>query len=297
MSISFEDRLQSSNDVVDEKEQEKEKEKEKEKENIISYQTDKDLMLGVDWFASTYLQAVHHHPKDLTIQYTKGRSFYVRWFETPQNSEDTISVSILVDKYIAEHPNFKHHSSLTSQDVSLTRRQDGVHLHRVIECMFNGYSEYLDSVLPLHQQIHHYYLNHIQGNFVPWRSEMAIRSNKDLRIVGVVDMMFMKIPEKNDVSTTLNIYLKDWKYSRNVKSCMELYKMQLNLYKFILESEYIGSFWVGTREYTGIHIVSMDLIVFHEDFECCQIHTVEGDEELLSDLLRFRKKVMTEIKK
>jgi hypothetical protein len=163
--------------------------------------------------------------------------------------------------------------------------------------MFNGYSDYMESNSPLHQQVHQYYVNHIENRLVPWRSEMAIRSSSELRLVGVVDMMFMKPDMDGDSSTILSLYLKDWKYSRDVESCMELYNMQLNLYKFILESEYMGPFSIGTREYTGIHVVSMELIVFHEDFETCHIHHIKHREELVTEMIHFRKKLMTEIKK
>jgi hypothetical protein len=180
---------------------------------------------------------------------------------------------------------------------SATKRQDGVELHRVIECMFNGYSEWMDNMTPLHQQVHQYYMTQIHDRFVPWRSEMAIRSSKELRLVGVVDMMFMKRKEEDRVSPILEVYLKDWKYSSNVESCMELYHMQLNLYKFILESEYVGPFLIGSRTYTGIQVMSMDLVVFHEDFKTCQIHVINTREDLVMDMIRFRKKVMAEIKK
>jgi hypothetical protein len=266
-------------------------------------QPSQDLVPVVEWFSPTFLQAIHHHPKDLTIQYTVGRTFYVRWFDPPRSAEDTISVSTLVDEYMEEMtiPLEETHGNMSSSlsSTSTSRRQDGMNLHRMIECMFNGYSDLMDSTLPVHRQVCTYYDTQIRDKFIPWRSEMAIRSDTDLRLVGVVDMLFMKQQQQPSETTTLELYLKDWKYSRNIDSCKNWYDMQLNLYRFILESEYGNGdpFYVGTKKFTNLHIMSMELVVFHEDFPTCQIYPIECRDDMVTNVIEFRKKRMMEIKK
>jgi hypothetical protein len=165
----------------------------------------------------------------------------------------------------------------------------GVQLHRWIECLLNGLRLAIET--PLQKQIWAYHKTHIHGHLVPWRTEMAIRSASDIRLVGVVDALFLEIPMDGCRTDTLVLHLKDWKYSHDVTACLTEYTLQLNMYKYILESHYTGiSFCVGALAYTHIHIASMELVVFHETLQTYEIVHVPDIQPVIVQQMQMRKK-------
>ena len=120
---------------------------------------------------------------------------------------------------------------------------------------------------------------------------MAVRSSTCLRLVGVIDAIFTDAIATEPVYGVLAVHLKDWKYSRDVASCLPDYTKQLNLYKYILESHYRGlPFTVGGIVYTRIHVATMELVLFHETLATYRILRVPETQEALQTELQERKK-------
>jgi hypothetical protein len=241
----------------------------------------------MEWFSPSVLLAMHYHPLDDTIQYTTKRTFYVRWFEHNSehrhDDESTASVTSLVPHEGRLHSD--PHEHVHHDD----RRTMGVRLHRWIECILNGLPIVPESLL--HQQVYDYYMTYLYEKLVPWRTEMAVRSSIEVRLVGVIDALFMNVGVSSPIGDTLILHMKDWKYSTDVTSCLSEYTLQLNMYKYILESHYTGiPFQVYGVTYTNIHIASMELIVFHETLETCLIIDLPDVQSVVYDMMEKRKK-------
>jgi hypothetical protein len=255
----------------------------------IGFQQEEEALC---WFSPSFLSSVNRHPLDDTIQYTTKRSFYVRWFEKnsdQRHDDSTASVTSLMT-YGNKHPSDARHTPTTPDD----RRMLGVHAHRWIECILNGLPMYTNT--SFQKQFCEYYNAQIQGRFLPWRTEMAIRSASDLRVVGVVDALFMDVDVRSghEADGTLVLHLKDWKYSQNVVSCLDEYTQQLNMYKFILESQYAGmEFRVGGIPYTRIYVETMDLVVFHESLTTYLVYKIPDVQSAICEQMKIRKNCLT----
>lgn len=242
----------------------------------------------LEWFSPYFLRSVHRHPLDDTIHYTSGRSFYVRWFDRDSDQRHDDSTSSVTS--MVSHEASQVRVPTTAHD---DRRATGVRMHRWIECVLNGFPMTTDTRLK--QQVSRYYTDCIQGLLVPWRTEMAIRSSPELRLIGVVDALFMD-GDHND--GTLKLHLKDWKYSSDITSYLSDYRLQLNLYKFILESQYTGiPFDVNGIVYTRVHVATMELVVFHETLPTYQIYSVPDGQTAIYEQMRNRENVLQNISK
>jgi hypothetical protein len=132
---------------------------------------------------------------------------------------------------------------------------------------------------------------------IPWRTEMAIRSTSDLRLVGVVDALFVET-NSGTSDGVMQLHMKDWKYSAGVSTYLHEYSLQMNIYKYILEStQYTNErFMVAGVMYTGIHIVSMELVVFHETSDTYAVYGIEDDQRAIETRMHERKKCIMGIK-
>jgi hypothetical protein len=248
-------------------------------------------MTDYAWFAPLTLKACHFHPNDDTIQSITERLFYVRWVDHAVSAgfDDTLAVTAI------HFPADTSVSGILSQPTQHDdRRTAGIDMHRRIECLLNG----CPMSGPLYPQILSYHQDIMEQGFIPWRTEMAIRSSADLRIVGVVDALFMRTGTDDDDDGTLRLYMKDWKYSRDISTHIHHYQFQLNMYKYILETQYVNSlpFYVGTRTYTNIQVQSMELVLFHEDNETYAVTTVSDIQPHVRSFVVDRKKQLAATK-
>lgn len=163
----------------------------------------------------------------------------------------------------------------------------GTQLHRSIELFYNDVLEEKenDSVE---------YQNHFGDfkvvakellNLEPYRTEWTVYSEED-KICGSVDMLFRN-------TKTGKFALMDWKRSREIKlkgfkkgkfpcddisDCnMEHYTLQLNFYKYIMETYY------------GLEIETMDIVVFHPNNPTFKSFTVPNRQDKIKQILKFRK--------
>ena len=242
---------------------------------------------ALDWFSPLYLRAANPHPLDRTIQYTGDRTFFVKWFEHASDHphDDTVSVTQLVAS-----GNHRAASSLTLVDLD-ERRQRGTDLHRYIECVLNGFP--LLCATPVQRQFTAYYHDHIHGTLVPLRTEMAIRSSSALRVVGVVDALFVDLVPtgpSDGSDGSLRVHLRDWKYS---SGCLREYTQQLNWYKFLLESAYgERPFQYAGQTFHSIAVVSMEVVTFHESLSTYARHVVpETPADIVASLILREKQI------
>lgn len=258
-----------------------------------THHIDTTPVCNLDWFSPLFLSSINHHPMDDTIQHTLHRTFFVRWFEQESDGchADTISVTALLARDTDEQKALCGVSAVHDQ-----RRETGIRLHYWIEAILNGFPMETDDVL--YRQAHSYYKDRLQGTLVPWRTEMAIRSASDIRLVGVVDALFFD-PRCVGKDGILFLHMKDWKYSSGVSAhYMRDYTLQMNMYKYILETQYTGgdSFCVDGCIYTGVSIVSMDLVMFHETSTSYAVLSVVNEQETVKQKLQERKKRLVTIK-
>jgi len=248
------------------------------------------------WFSTSFLRSVNRHPLDDTIQYTGARTCYVRWFDRDsdqRHDDSTASVTSIVPHESIRGPSEVRHAATTTTS-SDNRRTDGIRMHRWIECVLNGLPMTTDTRLK--QQFSQYYYTCIHTLLVPWRTEMVIRSASDIRLIGVVDALF--ISDRQTTDGTLHLRLKDWKYSPDVLSCLEDYVLQLNLYKFILESHYTDiPFEVNGIVYNRLRVETMELVVFHETLPSYQIHIVPDIQTAVYELMHKRKNDLERVSK
>jgi hypothetical protein len=225
------------------------------------------------WYGAKFLYAANTHVRDKRVRYVDHRRFYIRWQEVRDSEvtyEDTVSVTTLADPYN------KTTSTTTDREQA---RQQGLLLHRVLECYYNGFCSTLSVLGPVLRPIVESYIKDIGSTLTPWRTEMAIFSDIETRIVGVVDIIyvdtdrdFMEDEEDQDV---LYIHLRDWKYSSNCP----LQTTQLNLYRYLLEEYYHDITYQG-RVYTRFRVRSMALIYFHETYGYKQVDVHRTKEEV-----------------
>jgi hypothetical protein len=269
MSIVFDDEHVVSHDVV------------------MIPKDDDDL----EWFCASLLLCLHHHVVDDSIRHTGYRQFYVKWFDKVDGTtHDTIGTTTLVTDYLKAH----HVSTGVCNYVPPNRgidiqqrKKDGILIHRQIECILNGFHR---TGMP--QQIISYLTTHVDNKLIPWRTEMPIRSCNESRVVGVVDALFVPV-EYRGVPTdgVLHLHMKDWKYSDCVTSCLEEYSLQLNMYKYILETYYVvdqpNSFVFNGQHFTRICIDSMELVVFARD-NSYRIYHIQSNSDTVRKVLEER---------
>jgi hypothetical protein len=251
----------------------------------VSFQNDVPAM---EWFSPWVLSATNSHPLDATIQFTAtNRSFFVRWFDRnaePRPDASTASVTSLVP----------HEGHLTDVQTSTAptddRRVKGIQLHRWIECILNGLP--MTTETRLQQQVAAYYKTALQGRLIPWRTEMAIRSSSEIRLVGIIDALFYETGTPTPNTGTLCLHLKDWKYSADVTPAMSEYTQQLNLYKYILESQYTGmTFYVDGLPYQHLRVATMELVVFHESLQTYHCINIPDTQAAVQIQMQARKKM------
>ena len=104
---------------------------------------------------------------------------------------------------------------------------------------------------------------------------MVVISTSDTRVVGVIVAVCIDIsrPVHGGV---LDVHLFDWKCSLDPSSCLVEYTKQLNMYKYILESNYIHTpFTVYGDTFTDISVKSMTLVSFHEGHDDCREYAID----------------------
>ena len=233
---------------------------------------------SVDRFVATCLQSVHAHPWDRTIRCTSRypRRFYVEWYPqdddrigTAECQTRTVSgfLAQMRDRGLLTVPGSNPESDVVDVGAEPGQnRESGLRLHRWLECVLNGMSMQVPlAPRELWQQACAYIKDHVVGTWVPWRTEMPVRTSAEHRLVGVVDALFVRHGSVGTDEESLELMMVDWKYTRSVGAHWPEFVWQLNVYKYILEHFYGGqNFQVQGRDYSRVHIAEMYVVAFHE---------------------------------
>ena len=249
------------------------------------------------------------HPKDPTIQFEEASHVYRCQFEENEAFEENciVSTSGIV------HANFPHFDADTIiQKMQRSRNwtsskyygmstheikalwtengrvasERGTLLHFLLECHNNGFNlaESIYSDLPDIKAYFKWRKRHFESeNLVPFRTEMRMRTGRDLRITGTADLLAIKDnhPPPSETDGMLTLHMIDWKFSKGIQKenkyengkgpCKHMpncnyshYLLQQNLYKWLLETYYQKWVWRG-QTYTRLHIITKHLAIFHKN--------------------------------
>jgi hypothetical protein len=231
-----------------------------------------------------YLSTRYAHPVDQTITHTTHNKWYVRWYAKSKKSDSSTccSVTSFVQKYakcIAHNliirevfcyieKKGKHKPQKTTTTIDSVR-QGGIDLHHDIQWFFNGYTARSPCCVFLEWWTSFQKRN---VSLCPMRTEMILRSDANLQLLGTADMLFYD----TSISSTacLYIHLIDWKRTTNVHKNIKLSILQLNTYKYLLETFY-GNWSFDGVIYKTIKIKQLSLVVFQEDLRGVTEYNVE----------------------
>lgn len=232
-----------------------------------------------------YLKNKNPHEKDEDIIFKEKEHEYIvrgKKYDSVTTFIGTLFEKFDSDKIIADilenekmkNPKYEYYNMSKKEILKKWSEstQLGTRLHADIENFYNliskkNESNKLDFTIDNNSVEWTYFMNFYndhKNHLEPYRTELRIYSEK-VKISGTIDMLFLKKIE--DGKIYVDIY--DWKRSKNIymgpsktKSKEKLisnmndnnyehYSLQLNLYKYILESEY------------NFVVEEMHLVVFH----------------------------------
>lgn len=246
----------------------------------------------------------HSRDKDIRFQekghiyYVKGRTGYISVTKFVHNFSKPFDADAVIEKILASGKN-KKYEGMSAQQIKdmwnrngLEARTMGTAMHFAIECYFNKVGEdskqggcLWDGLTKECDQFEQFKVFAKNKGLTPYRTEWCV-FHEELKITGCVDMVF-----KND-NGGYDIY--DWKRTKEIKKngfdkfehtalCALPdtnywhYSLQLNMYKFILESKY------------GIRVDNLRLVSFHPEQDKCIIHQVPVMTDVIVELLETEK--------
>lgn len=251
-----------------------------------------------------FLESKNHHPRDDRIRFQEEGHLYF----LDGDATDIVSVTTMIKSFCQPFdadaiitkmqnskswgPKHKYYGQTREEikrgweenrDDSSTR---GTELHRSIELYYNEVPEPLES--PEYQYFVKFTEDH--PDLVPYRTEWVVYSEEH-RVCGSIDMVL------ENPDGTLSI--RDWKRSKEIKKTNPFarmkfpvdhlpdcnyyhYCLQLNLYKWILETYYEKT------------VKDMALVVFHPNHANYQIYRVPDMREEIDSIMNLRKQLMEE---
>ncbi len=299
-------------------------------------------------FEPVFLAARNSHPLDATIRMTEqDHVYYVRWYPSkPDVSTDSISVSHLIEDHF---PQFKSKAKSivsnmkkdengfhTGKYIGLKLTDEGLHkkwdddgklardtgtmVHFIIECFLNNMDIYPFMKFKVIRNFMEWYKTDIiDKNWIPFRTEMRLRSDAELRLTGTTDAMFVSKAQlpPNQCGGKLIIKMVDWKFTPEIDEyskynetgygpCSHMpnckkshYGIQQACYKKLFEFGY------GNYEYNGyiypiVEILYMDLLVLHDTLEKAKVVRMDNPVDrfpAVVDEMFFHRRKMLEKKR
>lgn len=226
--------------------------------------------------AGTVLQARHGHPRDARISFQEEGHVYT----VDGKSGAYTSVTTLIHRFFPHFDADAVIAKITKIPKSIyfgrdphdikaqwaQATQEGSCLHEQIELFFDEYAgkgAAPDIVAPSVEfgYFLDFYRDHVVGKMKIYRTEMYV-FDEDVNVCGSIDCLFC------DPDDDSKIWIYDWKRSKEIRtrnafqrgfgpcanydSCNFIqYSLQLNLYKYILESKYDKT------------VVGMMLVILH----------------------------------
>lgn len=195
-----------------------------------------------------------------------------------------ISVGQFVKQCFPQSYKPDHNSVHVQHITTAVIRAQGVHLHRCLEYYYNGCTPALQQ-LPSAIQEHVRALDEIwtRQGLMPLRTEYPVEG---FGVRGRVDMILTpsKMTE-HSLDNRLHIVLVDWKYSASTTpQTLHRYTYQLNTYACLLTSANNTILW-KKKQYTGIHIDSLWLILLHETLHTVQCIPIDNIQSVVQSKL------------
>ena len=243
-----------------------------------------------------YLSTRYDHPLDQTITHTSPTTWYVRWYAKGGiDCSACSSVTSIVQKYAgsifmmgsdittctfhctSENAKLSVNNTMSQQSV----RQAGIDMHQDIQWFFNGFIErapcsvFITWWTTFQERF---------PTFLPVRTEMILRSDACLQLVGTADMLLYDTLSTPDC---LNLYLIDWKRTNNIETNKKLCILQLKMYKYLLET-YYGIWTIDKCTFRTVKIIHMALVVFSEDLQDVKEYTIiNNTDDDINNLLTY----------
>lgn len=232
----------------------------------------------------TFLQQLHPHPRDGRITFQEEGHKY-----TIDGDDTYTSVTTLIHKFFPHFDAELVISKITSNPKSLyfgmtaedvqqmwTHATDlGSQLHEQIEVFFDQLASFestvIDTCAPSLEfgYFLDFYRDCVVGKMLPYRTEMYV-FDEGVKVCGSIDMLFC------DPDDSQKVYIYDWKRSKKINKnnpfekglrCLShldncnfnTYSLQLNMYKYILESKY------------DKEVVKMALVILHPNHRGYQV--------------------------
>jgi hypothetical protein len=123
------------------------------------------------------------------------------------------------------------------------------------------------------------------NRLIPFRTELKLKSDLATCLTGTIDLLAVAKDFHQKDTDVLELHMIDWKFSKQIRMsnmftrgqpgtpCSHLddcnyihYTLQQNAYKWLLETYYKDWHWAG-KTYTSVKVMSMQLVVFHENYE------------------------------
>lgn len=227
------------------------------------------------------------------VYYIKREKGYKSVTTLVHDSFEKFNADKIIDKMMASDkwPDSKYFG-MTKQEIKDSWKANGAEaakmgtaMHAMFEYYYNGIKQdVIDSYVGTPE--YDYFMNFIRDHpeLVPYRTEWNVY-DEDYRIAGSIDMLFI-----ND-DGTISIY--DWKRCKSIdrhnnfgKKCLREglqhlddtnywhYALQLNIYKFILETKY------------GLTVKDLHLVVIHpensiQNYEKIQLPFIQNEVKIL----------------
>ena len=284
-----------------------------------------------------FLAAKNPHILDTTIKFVEStHTYYVKWYHHLMKSEfdctDTISVSGLVhnyfedfdaDKIIGKMKNGKKFATSVYAGMSADEIKDlweknrvkasteGTTMHMLLELFFTAS---LDISKYQHFKCVKQFVSwkdDVFVGFVPFRTEMRLRTWNDMRVTGTADLIAVKEnhPEPTKCGHVLSLYIFDWKTSKKItkynpwqsgKGCCESlpdtnfshYSLQQNCYTYMLEYFYTNFRYNG-HIYKTVKVVAMELAIFHDTRQGYERVVIPRLDHIVCDMFKERKEMLT----
>jgi hypothetical protein len=168
------------------------------------------------------------------------------------------------------------------------------------------------------KEIHSENISHL----TPYRSEWFIFSDDDTRIPGAIDMLYVndqvmhmewcKAKRNGTEPTVLHVVIYDWKRSKEIKKynpwekgyhpCGSMpntnyfhYSLQLNLYRYILETYYHGLVYNG-KTYDSIRVDFMFLCILHPRRKTFNRFRVPDYQDEVKEMVGLRRESLRRIR-
>lgn len=288
-----------------------------------------DLPAEMPHFKETgFLAALHSHPYDASIKFDDPTHTYsVEGWENKEypivsvtgfihhnfNEFDADAVICKMQngtQYGPQHPYY----GLSPEEIKAQWKANGAlassqgtKYHYIVESFYNGVDIQTFVRFKVVSQFLRWHHATIASQWVPYRTEMRLKSPQEYRTTGTIDALFVapNHPLPAQCDGTLEVMMVDWKFSKlirptnpyqkgrglcsNLDDCNQVhYFLQLNAYKWMVERYPSGFRW-NSYTYTRVKVVKMILAVFHDVRAEAQVITVPDLQPLVSELFEERR--------